>query len=165
MSEKTKARIIIADDNTVWCDLLKKYLEKNSDVEIIGMTSDGEEQIAMIKTLKPDIVVTDLKREKGLSGIEVIRRCNEEKMGKVKFLVETGCYYEDQMDMLKDIGIKHILHKPFVLDNIIEKIEEIQNEEIRDLIAINNELCENKKSILDIIKAKILELRISTRKG
>lgn len=165
MSEKTKTRIIIADDNTAWCDLLKKYLEKNSDVEIIGMTSDGEEQIAMIKTLKPDIVVTDLKREKGLSGIEVIKRCNEGNMEKVKFLVETGCYYEDQMDMLKNMGINHVLYKPFVLDNIIEKIEEIQNEEIRDLITINNELSENKKSIFDIIKSKIMELRISTRKG
>lgn len=163
MSEKTK--IIIADDNTAWCDLLKKFLEKNSDVEIIGITSDGEEQIAMIKTLKPNIVVTDLKRKKGLSGIEVIKRCNKENIGNVKFLVETGCYYEEQMDMLKDIGIKHILRKPFVLDNIIEKIEEIQNEEIKDLITIKNEIQENKRSILDFIKAKILELKISTRKG
>lgn len=164
MLEKPKARVIIADDNTVWCNSLKKYLEQNTDIEVVGITNDGEQQIAMIKTLKPDIVITDLKRENGISGIEVIKKCNEQNVGKVKFLVETGSYYKDQMDLLKSMGIKHILYKPFVLDNIMEKIIEIQNEEIKNLVSINNELSEKRKSILDIIRTKLKQLRISIRK-
>ena len=164
MTENTKISIIIADDNTTWCNLLKKYLEQR-DYEIVGTTSDGEEQLEMIKTLRPDLVITDLKRDKGISGIEVIKRYNEQNTVKTKFLVETGCYYKDQMDVLEDMGIKHILFKPFVLDRIVEEIEEIKNEDEKNLVTINNNcIIENKKSILELIKIKLMNVRINSRK-
>lgn len=164
MTEKTKTSIIIADDNTTWCNLLKKYLEQR-DYEIIGTTSDGEEQLEMIKTLRPDLVITDLKRDKGISGIEVIKRYNEQNAVKTKFLVETGSYYKDEMDLLENMGIKHILFKPFVLDNIVETIEKIKNEEDKTLISIDdNCIIENKKSILELVKIKLTNVRINTRK-
>lgn len=163
MTENTKTSIIIADDNTTWCNLLKKYLEQR-DYEIVGTTSDGEEQLEMIKTLRPNLVITDLKRDKGISGIEVIKRYNEQNIVKTKFLVETGCYYKDQMDVLEDMGIKHILFKPFVLDRIVEEIEEIKNEDEKNLVTINNCIIENKKSILELIKIKLMNIRINSRK-
>ena len=75
MMEEMKIRIIIADDNKAWTDLLQKYLKNFKELEIVGITNDGIEQLDMIKELKPDVVVTDLKRDKGISGIEVIKRC------------------------------------------------------------------------------------------
>lgn len=164
MANKTKTSIIIADDNTTWCNLLKKYLEQR-EYEIVGTTSDGEEQLEMIKTLRPDIVITDLKRDKGISGIEVIKKYSKQNAVKTKFLVETGSYYKDQMDVLEDMGIKHILFKPFVLDSIVEKIEEIKNEDEKNLITINdNCIIENKKSILQLIKIKLMNVKINSRK-
>lgn len=163
MTENTKISIIIADDNTTWCNLLKKYLEQR-DYEIVGTTTDGEEQLEMIKTLRPDLVITDLKRDKGISGIEVIKRYNEQNTVKTKFLVETGCYYKDQMDLLEDMGINHILFKPFVLDRIVETIEEIRKEDKNLVTITNNCIIENKKSILELIKIKLMNVRINSRK-
>ena len=68
------------------------------------------------------------------------------------------------MDVLEDMGIKHILFKPFVLDRIVEKIEEIKNEDEKNLVTINNCIIENKKSILELIKIKLMNIRINSRK-
>lgn len=62
MMEEMKIRIIIADDNKAWTNLLQKYLKNFKELEIVGITNDGIEQLDMIKELKPDVVVTDLKK-------------------------------------------------------------------------------------------------------
>lgn len=125
MLEKMKTRIVIADDNSAWCNILKKYLQQNTEFEVVGTTEDGEEQISMIKNLKPDIVITDIKRESGISGIEVIKRCNELNLGQTKFLVETASCSIDERMLLNNLGIKNILLKPFSLNEIIKKLEEV----------------------------------------
>ena len=51
--EEMKIRIIIADDNKAWTDLLQKYLKNFKELEIVGITNDGIEQLDMIKELKP----------------------------------------------------------------------------------------------------------------
>ena len=125
MLEKMKKRIVIADDNSAWCNILKKYLKQNTEFEVVGTTEDGEEQISMIKNLKPDIVITDIKRESGISGIEVIKRCNELNLEQTKFLVETASCSIDERMLLNNLGIKNILLKPFSLNEIIKKLEEV----------------------------------------
>ena len=113
MKEKIKTKILIADDNLAWCEILQKYIKQNmeSEIEIIGITSDGEEQIQLIETLRPDIVITDLKRPKGISGIDVIRKCNK----ITEFIIETAGYYKDQFDDIKSMGVNNFLLKPFRL--------------------------------------------------
>ncbi len=149
-------KVIIADDNKDWCTLVYNYLQSYDKITILGVTSDGEEQIEMIKSLEPDIVITDLKRKKGISGIEVIKRCKALNLTEAKFLITTaGCYYQEQMDNLRDMGITHFLIKPFGLEKIIEELQAIQDERVYSLITLKNNIDKKRKSIFDIILAKL----------
>ncbi len=165
MNEDNKITIIIADDNTEWSKAMQKYLQQFKEFEILGITFDGEEQIQMIKTLQPDIVITDLKRKKGISGLDVIQKCQEMQLTKTKFIVETGAYYKEQINVLISMGIKYILFKPYTLDDLENKINAIKNEDVRDLTIVNNTICKNKISIIEIIRKKLMNLRITRRKG
>ena len=127
MNEDNKITIIIADDNTEWSKAMQKYLQQFKEFEILGITFDGEEQIQMIKTLQPDIVITDLKRKKGISGLDVIQKCQEMQLTKTKFIVETGAYYKEQINVLISMGIKYILFKPYTLDDLENKINAVSD--------------------------------------
>lgn len=139
---------------------MQSYLQNFSELEILGVTSDGEEQLEMIKTLKPDIVITDLKRDKGISGFEVLEKCHELKLTKTKFIVETAAYYNETIIKLNNIGINHILFKPFTFDNLIKEIEEIENEVDNNLTIVNNDVYQVKKSFIDFIREKLISFKI-----
>jgi two-component system, NarL family, response regulator LiaR len=68
-----KIRIVIADDHDVVREGTKSLLESESDMEVVGEASDGEEAIKLIEKLNPDVVILDISMPK-LSGIEVTRQ-------------------------------------------------------------------------------------------
>lgn len=57
---KEKIKIVIADDNKGVCELLKNFLKKYKNIEILGIANTDEQEIEMIENLKPDILITDL---------------------------------------------------------------------------------------------------------
>ena len=68
-----KLKVLIADDIDVITEGNKKIVEKNSNIEVIGIANDGNEEYELILKLKPDIVVTDNQMPK-MNGIEVIEK-------------------------------------------------------------------------------------------
>lgn len=65
-------RVIIADDHDLYRDGLRLLFSKNNEIELVGEARDGEELIRFARTLKPDVIVTDLIMPK-ISGIEAIK--------------------------------------------------------------------------------------------
>ncbi|MBR2241290.1 MAG: response regulator [Clostridia bacterium] len=85
-----KIKIIIADDNEDVSKVMKANLEKYEEIDILGTCVSDKEEIMMIDSLYPEIVITDLCRNNKLTGLEVIRKYkNREK--SPKFLVVTAC--------------------------------------------------------------------------
>ncbi len=68
-----KIRIIIADDHDVVREGTRTLLERESDMQVVGEASNGEEAIKLIEKLSPDVVILDISMPK-LSGIEVTRQ-------------------------------------------------------------------------------------------
>lgn len=165
MNEQDRVTIIIADDNFYWCKVMNEYLQQFKEFEILGTTSDGEEQIQMTEMLQPDIVITDLKRKLGISGLEVLKKCQEMPLNKTKFIIETAAYYQEHINSLVNMGIKHILFKPYTFEELINEIKSIQNEDVKDLMIVKSGIEKKKKSIIDLIRQKLMNLRVNERKG
>jgi two-component system response regulator NreC len=73
-------RILLADDQQVVRQALRCLLERESDLQVVGETSDGLETIPLVERLKPDVLVTDVALP-GLYGLEVTRRVREQTPG------------------------------------------------------------------------------------
>jgi DNA-binding NarL/FixJ family response regulator len=54
-------RILVVDDQKNIQQVLKIYLEKEPDIEIVGYAFNGQEAIEKVEQLKPDIVLMDLE--------------------------------------------------------------------------------------------------------
>ena len=154
--EDFKIKVILADDNVDLRNTVRKYILSDSDFEIIGETEDGEEQLNLILELKPDIVITDLKREKGISGLDVIRKCNESKIKNIDFIVLTSCFYEDSFSELLQLGVSNILRKPYDFDMLLKELLKIKEQKTGKLVEVKNEFnidSNNRRMFMRIINS------------
>ena len=72
-----KVKVLIADDNVPFCEVLKKYLSQFDDIEVVGIANSDEEEILLIQKLDIDIIITDLMRNHKYSGLDIIKDCNQ----------------------------------------------------------------------------------------
>ncbi len=116
-----KIRVLIVDDNIIINDFIKQYLSQFEDIEVVGCCYTDEEEVSMINSLNPDIVITDLVRNGKLSGIEIIRSYKS-KGGKAKFIVITAGTDEDLDYRIIDGIIKKPFYDYKLIYNEIKKI-------------------------------------------
>jgi two-component system, NarL family, response regulator NreC len=68
--------VLLADDHTLIRAGLRKVVEAEPDLRVIGEANDGREAVALAQTLKPDVVVMDIGMPR-LNGIEAARQIRD----------------------------------------------------------------------------------------
>jgi two-component system, NarL family, response regulator LiaR len=68
-----RVRVVIADDDRAFAELLRSTLMAHADVEVVGVAKDGVEAVDLASVLKPDLVVMDVGMPR-VDGIEAARQ-------------------------------------------------------------------------------------------
>ena len=63
-------RILLADDHGIVRDGLRRIVEESGGIEVVAVTADGREAIALAREHQPDVAVIDISMP-GLDGLEV----------------------------------------------------------------------------------------------
>ncbi len=90
--KKDPYRIVLADDHTIVRQGIKRMIEDEADLMVVGEASDGLELLSLLKILDTDLVILDLSMPR-LRGIEAIRELRK-TFPNVKVLVLT--MYKDK---------------------------------------------------------------------
>jgi DNA-binding NarL/FixJ family response regulator len=88
-----RIRVLAADDQRVVREGLAMLLGLLPDVEVVGTAADGEQVLAVVPELKPDVILMDLRMPR-MDGVEATRRLRESHPG-VKVVVLTT-YADDR---------------------------------------------------------------------
>lgn len=72
-----KTRVLLADDHQLMRSGVRLMLERETDLAVVGEACDGREAVALVKTLKPEVVVMDIGMP-NLNGIEAARQMTAE---------------------------------------------------------------------------------------
>lgn len=119
-----KIKILIADDNKDFCNILNEYLCIQSDFEVVGIAKDGIEAIDMLEKYHPDIIILDIIMPQldGLGVLEKINTMNGEKIPKVIILSAVG---QDKITQKAlSLGAEYYVVKPFDMDVFAKRIRE-----------------------------------------
>lgn len=82
-----KLRVLLVDDHTVVRQGLRRILEADEDIEIVGESGDGRTAAEMVRRLHPNVVVMDIALPE-LNGIEATRQITKRSEG-TKVLILT----------------------------------------------------------------------------
>ncbi|NQV38618.1 MAG: response regulator transcription factor [Candidatus Marinimicrobia bacterium] len=72
--------VIIADDHTILRKGIVSLLQDETDIDVIGEASNGQEALDLISEKKPDVAIMDISMP-GLNGIDVTRRATKVNPG------------------------------------------------------------------------------------
>lgn len=72
--------IVLAEDHKVVRQGIKMLLDAEEDLQVIGEAGDGAEAVQLVRSLRPDILVTDLLMD-GMNGIEVTELARKHSLG------------------------------------------------------------------------------------
>lgn len=71
-----RIRILIVDDHLIVRQGLRSIMNREPDMEVVGEFGSGEEVLARIQELAPDVALVDV-RMPGISGVDLCRRLRE----------------------------------------------------------------------------------------
>jgi two-component system response regulator NreC len=72
-----ETRIVLADDHTLIRAGLRRVVDAEPDLAVVGEANDGREAVSLAEKLKPDVVVMDIGMP-NLNGIEACRQIRAE---------------------------------------------------------------------------------------
>jgi len=65
-------RVLLVDDHQVVREGLRRMLDLDKDIEVVGEAASGEEALTRVEQLSPDVILMDVKMP-GMGGIDAIR--------------------------------------------------------------------------------------------
>ncbi|MFA6957717.1 MAG: response regulator transcription factor [Thermoanaerobaculia bacterium] len=66
-------RVLVADDHRLFRDGVRTLLEREADLEVVGVAADGQSVLTQVDTCRPNVVLMDVSMP-GLNGLETTRR-------------------------------------------------------------------------------------------
>ncbi len=122
LNSSRKIRLFIADDSLIIREHLVTMLNGLAEVEIVGQTGTVSEAIAAISTLKPNVVILDLRMPGG-SGIDVLHKIKQDGVGPIVIIL-TNYTFAGYRQKCLDAGADFFLDKSTEFDQIPELLEQ-----------------------------------------
>jgi len=115
----TPRSVVIAEDEAlIRMDLAEMLTEEGYDV--VGQTGDGAKAVELAETLRPDLVILDVKMPV-LDGISAAERIASQRIAPVVIL--TAFSQRDLVERARDAGAMAYLVKPFSVTDLVPAIE------------------------------------------
>jgi len=149
--------IVLADDHALVRQGLKRTLEENVDLEVVGEAGDGLELLDLLKKLTPHMVILDISMPK-LRGIEAIREIKMEHP-RVKVLMLTMHKEKEYLHQAMSAGADGYFLKKDVDTELFSAIEKIRQGEIYVSHSLSQDLVEMWEEIRHGFRKPILTNR------
>ena len=120
-------KIILAEDHALMRAGTLHILEKQPDFQVIGEAEDGQQAVDLIKKLRPDIAILDIRMPK-LNGIEVVRQVKS-LSPNTKTLILTAYDDDEYILALMEAGASGYLLKTAHEKDLVDSVRGVYSGE------------------------------------
>ena len=118
-------RIVIADDHPIFRDGLRRLLETEPDLKVIGEACDGAEAVKLAKQLKPDILLLDLAMPRH-PGLEALREMSSaSNQNAVRVILLTAGAEKAQIVEALQLGARGVVLKDSATQLLLKAIHTV----------------------------------------
>src|ERR1700689_1802326 len=126
---KQQVRLVIADDHPIFRDGLRRLLEAEADLKVLGEASDGAEAVKLAKQLKRDIRLLDLAMPQH-PGLEALRDLSmPANATPVRVILLTAAAEKSQIVEALQLGARGVVLKDSATQLLLKAIQTVMSGE------------------------------------
>jgi two-component system, NarL family, nitrate/nitrite response regulator NarL len=122
-----RVRIVLADDHQMFRDALRKLLDAEPDLVVVGEAGDGEEAVALTLQYEPDILLLDVAMPHA-NGMEVLQQIAAASK-TTRIIMVTGAVEENELRQALRLGARGFVLKESGAMQLLESIRVVHGGE------------------------------------
>ena len=121
-----KVKLLVADDHKIFRQGIKKLLEEEPDLQVVGEAADGRETIKKATELKPDVILMDIAMA-NLNGLEATKQIKK-VLPDVKVIMLTMHKNEEYVLQSFQAGASGYILKEGAVEELVSAIRSIHQD-------------------------------------
>ncbi|MGI8329610.1 response regulator [Actinomadura scrupuli] len=166
-------RLVLADDHTMVREGLNEVLSLESDLKIVGEAGTGVEAIALVKQLRPDVVILDVE----MPQHDVITTLRQIRLSSPRTKVIVLTMHDDH-NLVRDLlarGAHAFLIKSVSRHELVSAVRSVVQDEQRVVVSVSREsldrmsdpssnpLSEREREVLTLVARALSNAQIASR--
>ena len=128
-NRKAQINLVIADDHPIFRDGLRRLLEAETNLKVIGEAQDGAEAVKLARQLKPDILLLDLAMPRH-PGLEALREMSTGAVAHpVRVILLTAAAEKNQIVEALQLGARGVVLKDSATQLLLKAIHTVMSGE------------------------------------
>ena len=115
-----RVRIVLADDHQMFRDAVRRLLDAEPDLVVVGEAGDGEEAVALTLQYEPDILLLDVAMPHA-NGMEVLQQIAAASKA-TRIIMVTGAVEENELRQALRLGARGFVLKESGAVQLLESI-------------------------------------------
>ncbi len=121
-----KIKVLLVDDHELAREGLRRVLELDPNITVVGEASDGQEGLAKVDSLSPDVILMDL-RMPTLGGLDASRLLRKRGLSCKVIILS---FYDEYLAEAIEAGVAGYLIKDVRRDELLSAIRRVHEGEI-----------------------------------
>jgi len=127
MTATQQVRIVLADDHQMFRDAVRRLLEAEPDLVVVGEACDGAEAVALTLQYEPDILLLDVAMPHG-NGMQVLQQIAAASKA-TRIIMVTGAVEENELRQALRLGARGFVLKESGAEQLLESIRVVHGGE------------------------------------
>ena len=117
-------RILVVDNNVELCQILREFFGTQQDLTMVGEAHDGEQALALIAELEPDVIILDITMPH-LDGIGVLERLDSLGLKRRPRIIVLTAFGRDVLiARFTELGVDYFMLTPFSLQVLADRVRQ-----------------------------------------
>lgn len=152
-------RVLIADDNREFAEVLAEFISAQSDMVLAGVAYNGTDVLSQVKDHRPDVLILDIIMPV-LDGLTTLERLAELDIPMPKVIMLTAFGQDHVTRRAVELGVSYFILKPFDMPVLAERIRQVTGEQQAATTAMSgspaNVVSYPSKRTIDVAITKII---------